>query len=68
MDRVRAHYSIYKIHKKCKMAEFGRKCITPEFRPELGYGYYEYTQDEFLKPDKRVILVHKVSSTHRINN
>ena len=62
MDRVRAHYSTYNVYKQCKMAEFGRRHI-PGFKPELGYGYYEFTQKEFFKPHKKVILVHRVSAT-----
>ena len=59
MDKVRAHYTVYDIHEKCTMAEFGRDHI-PGFKPEFGYGYYEFTQKEFYKPHKKVILIHKV--------
>ena len=59
MDKVCAHYTVYDIKKECNMVHFGRDHI-PGFKPELGYGYYEFTQNEFYKPHKKVILVHKV--------
>ena len=59
MDRVRAHHSIYAIKKKCNMAVFASRHI-PGFKPELGYGYYEFKEDEFFKPHKKVILVAEV--------
>ena len=52
MDRVHAHYCIYNIRKRCNMAEFGKKHI-PGFKPDLGYGYFEFTQDELFKPQKK---------------
>ena len=63
MDRVRAHHSIYAIKRKCNMAEFARRQI-PGFKPELGYGYYEFKEDGFFKPHKKVILVTEVSQIH----
>lgn len=60
MDQVNAHYNVYDVKKRCNMASFGRECI-PGFRPDLGYGYYEFKfQDEYFKSHKRVILIHKV--------
>ena len=59
MDRVRAHHSIFIVKKQCKMEEFGRRHI-PGYKPEYGYGYYEFTKDEFFKPHKKVILVRQV--------
>ena len=59
MDRVRAHHNIFIVTKRCKMAEFGRRHILG-FKPEYGYGYYEFTVDEFFKPHKKVILVRQV--------
>ena len=61
MDRVRetVHFEIYDIYKPCNMVEFGRSHI-PGFKPELGYGYYELKQEEFLEPEKKVVLVDKV--------
>ena len=58
-ERFNFRYSIYNIHKECKMADFGRKHI-PGFKYENGY--YEFTQEIFLQPSKRIILVHKVSN------
>ena len=45
------------------MVDFGKRHI-PGFKPDLGYGYFEFTQNEVFKPQKRKILVHKVSCTH----
>ena len=61
MDKIHAtvHYEVYDVHKHCNMAEFGRHHI-PGFRPELGYGFFEFKQEEFLMPHKAVILVDKV--------
>jgi hypothetical protein len=61
MDRISAavHYDVYDIHKHCNMAEFGRRHI-PGFRPELGYGFFEFKEEEYLKPHKAVILIDKV--------
>lgn len=60
MEKVNAYYTIYNVHTRCNMEEFGRKYI-PGFKPEMGYGYYEFKQeDEYYKPHKRVILIHKV--------
>ena len=61
MDRVRetVHYDVYDIHKSCNMAQFARAHI-PGFRSELGYGYYEFKQNEFLEPEKEVVLTDKV--------
>ena len=60
MDKVRAHYTIQKVDRKCKMATFGRKRL-PGFKPEMGYGYFEFKhRDEVFKPQKQVILLHKV--------
>ena len=61
MDRVRetVHYEVYDIYESCNMVQFARSYI-PGFRPERGYGYYEFKQEEFLKPEKKVVLVDKV--------
>ena len=62
MDRIyeTVHYEVYDIHKRCNMAEFGRRHI-PGFKPESGCGFFEFKQQEYLKPHKAVILVDKVS-------
>ena len=62
VDRVRetVHFEIFDVNKPCNMAQFARSHI-PGFRPELGYyGYFEFKQEEFLEPEKKVVLVHKV--------
>lgn len=50
---------VYEVDKTCNMAEFAKQKI-PGFRPELGYGYYEFKQEEFLEPEKKVVLIDKV--------
>lgn len=61
MERVRetVFYNIYDVEETCYMAEFAKQKI-PGFRPELGYGYYEFIQEEFLEPEKEVVLMDKV--------
>jgi hypothetical protein len=41
------------------MGVFGAQ-KNPGFRPESGYGYYEFKEEEYLKVHKNVILIHKV--------
>lgn len=52
-------YSMYDIPNKCKMADFGAQEILG-FNPEMGYGYYEFKEEEYLNLDKNVVLMHKV--------
>ena len=47
------------------MIDFGREHI-PGFSPDLGYGFYEFTQEEYFKSHKRVILIHKVINAYYI--
>lgn len=53
------HYKVYDVYERCNMGDFGAQKV-PGFRPETGYGYYEFVEDEYLKPHKNVVLVHKV--------
>ena len=61
MERVSetVHYELFDVYKTCNMMEFARHHI-PGYRPELGYGYYEFKQEELLEPEKNVVLVDKV--------
>ena len=54
-----AHYEVYNIKNDCNLAEFARKWI-PGFKVGNGYGYYEFNSDEFIKPERRVVLIDKV--------
>ena len=44
MDKVNVHYSVYNVYEECTMEEFGKHHI-PGFKPEHGYGYFEFTKD-----------------------
>ena len=61
MDQVGSivHHELYDIAETCNMVEFARQHI-PGFSPELGYGYYEFKQEELLEPEKKVVLIDKV--------
>lgn len=50
---------IYDVDKQCGMEEFAAKHIIG-YKQESGFGYYEFTKEEYLKPHKRVIIVDKV--------
>lgn len=57
------HYLVYYVPKKCNMAEFGARAQgILGFKPEVGYGYYEFQMKEYLKLHKNVVLMHKVTS------
>ena len=64
MDRVRetVHYEVYDVDKSYNMAEFAKSKI-PGFKPEFGYGYYEFKQPEYIEPEKKVVLVDKVRTS-----
>ena len=57
------HYDLYDVPKKCNMAIFGAQ-KNPGFRPDKGYGYYEFVGKEYLKPHKNVVLMSKVCKTY----
>lgn len=59
MDMVNAYNEVYAIQKQCNMNEFGRRHI-PGYNSELGYGYYEFTEPEYLKTHKNVIVMDEV--------
>ena len=61
MDRVRetVYYDLFDVYETCNMVDFAKHQI-PGFRPELGYGYYEFKQEELLEPEKNVVLIDKV--------
>ena len=61
MNRIDAHHSIYEIPEDCDdtVENYGKWHI-PGFRSESGYGYFEFTKPEYLKPHKNVILMDKV--------
>ena len=61
MDKVSAavYHELFEVEKPCNMVAFARQHI-PGFRPELGYGFYEFKQEELLKPKKKVVLIDKV--------
>ena len=61
MERI--NYSIHKevnvVNKEYTVEELGRQ-YNPAFKAESGYGYYEFTEMEHLKPQKNVIIMDKV--------
>ena len=59
MERVTTHYNVYDVDEECSMKEFGQRHI-PGFRLEHGYGYFEFTKEEYFKPHKRKMLMHEV--------
>lgn len=60
MEKVNAYCTVCDVKTECNMEKFGRQHI-PGFTPEMGYGYYEFKEeDEHYKPYKRVIVIHKV--------
>ena len=59
MDEVREYYAIYDVHENCNMESFGSHEI-PGFTTKRGYGYYEFTEPEYIKPHRNVILKDKV--------
>ena len=59
MDAIREHYEICDVNENCNMTSFGGYNI-PGFKIKRGYGYYEFTEHEFIKPHRNVILVDKV--------
>ena len=61
MEKIQSesHGVICNVEEPCKMEVFGRSHI-PGFKSEAGYGYYEFTQEEFLKTCINVILMDKV--------
>ena len=64
MERISysVHRAVYNVDKQCSMEEFGRR-YNPVFRAEQGYGYFEFTEEEYLEPDKNVIVMDKVICT-----
>ena len=62
MNRIDAHYSIHEIPEHCDdtLESYGKRHV-PGFRSESGYGYFEFTEPEYLKPHKNVILMDKVN-------
>ena len=64
MERI--SYNIHKevnyVNKDSTLEEFGRLC-NPVFRAEQGYGYFEFTEPEYLKPQKNVIVIDKVCNS-----
>ena len=50
---------MYDIPNKCKMEELRAQEIFG-FKPEMGYGYYEFKEEEYLNLNKNVVLMHKV--------
>ena len=61
MNKVSAtvYRQLFEVKERCNMTAFARKNISV-FRPDLGYGYYEFKQEELLKPKKNVVLIDKV--------
>ena len=59
------HYNVYEVHERCNMGAFGAQKI-PGFKPERGYGYFEFKEEEYIKPHKNVVLKHKVLMITRI--
>ena len=61
MNRVSetVYYDLFDVYKSYNMVSFAKDQI-PGFRPELGYGYYEFKQEELLEPEKNVVLIDKV--------
>lgn len=61
MERVSetVHFDLFDVDETSNMMKFARQYI-PGFRPELGYGYYEFKQEELLEPEKNVVLIDKV--------
>ena len=61
MDRIgySVHRAVYPVDNQCNMEEFERR-YNPVFKAELGYGYFEFAQREYLKAHKNVIVMDKV--------
>lgn len=59
MNKVKKYYELHDVHERCNMGDFGALKI-PGFRPENGYGYFEFKKEEYLKLHKNIVLIHKV--------
>lgn len=61
MEKIKreTHRLVLTVQTPCKMEEFGRRYI-PGFKTEMGYGYFEFTREEFLKPYKSVVVMDEV--------
>ena len=42
------------------MVEFGRNNI-PSYNHTDGFGYHEFTSDQYISSDKKILLMNKVS-------
>ena len=62
MERIskNVYCKVFNVTKRCNMDVFSEQRITG-FKAEMGYGYYEFKEEEYLKPQKNVILMHKVN-------
>ena len=69
MTEIHEYSYIYYVDEDCNMAMFGRHCI-PGFKMEQGHGYYRFSEPEFIKPQRNVILVDKAraESQHTDSN
>lgn len=67
MERIsyNIHKEVNSVKKECTLEEFGRQ-YNPVFKAELGYGYFEFTEPEYLKPKKNVIVMDKVCLLNNI--
>ena len=53
------HRDVYEVQEKCGIETFARR-HNPVYRSTSGYGYFEFTKLESLKPHKNVIVMDKV--------
>jgi hypothetical protein len=53
------YHEVHDVDKRCNMSDFGAEKVSG-FRPERGYGYFEFKEEEYLKLHKNVVLLHKV--------
>lgn len=60
------HREVNFVNEECTLEEFGRY-YNPGFKAELGHGYFEFTEREYLKPQKNVIVMDKVNDNNDDN-
>lgn len=67
MERIgyNIHKEVNYVNKDSTLEEFGRQ-YNPIFRAELGYGYFEFTEPEYLNLKKKVIVMDKVCNCYNI--
>ena len=61
MDQINeaTYFDVIDVEKQCIMSKLLKERV-PGFTPGVGYGYYEFVEDQTFDPEKNVVLLDKV--------